>query len=192
MIKCCQLRGHGKRMEKQLRSEQVYSGKLLHLFRDDVLLENGGESVREIVKHPGGVCIAALEDNGDLWFVRQYRYAVGEEVLELPAGKLEPGEDPDPAAVRELKEETGCTADRIVKLAAAYPSPGYTSEVLHLYLATGLHHGEQHLDEDEDLRAFRIPLEDAWRMVRDGEIRDSKTQTLILMVREIVREGRKQ
>lgn len=177
-------------MEKQLTTDKVYSGKLLNIYRDTVLLENGNTSVREIAKHPGGVCVAALEDDGSLWFVRQYRYAVGEDVLELPAGKLEPGEDPDDAIVRELKEETGCTADSIIKVSASFPSPGYTSEVLHLYIARGLHHGDQHLDEDEDLDAFRIPLADAVKMVMNGEIRDSKTQTLILMAEKILKTER--
>ena len=122
--------------------------------------------------------------------MRQYRYAVGEDVLELPAGKLEPGEDPDDAIVRELKEETGCTADSIIKVSASFPSPGYTSEVLHLYIARGLHHGDQHLDEDEDLDAFRIPLADAVKMVMNGEIRDSKTQTLILMAEKLLKTER--
>ncbi|MBR3001877.1 MAG: NUDIX hydrolase [Oscillospiraceae bacterium] len=177
-------------MEKQLTTDKVYSGKLLNIYRDTVLLENGNTSVREIAKHPGGVCVAALEDDGSLWFVRQYRYAVGDDVLELPAGKLEPGEDPDDAIVRELKEETGCTADSIIKVSASFPSPGYTSEVLHLYIARGLHHGDQHLDEDEDLDAFRIPLADAVKMVMNGEIRDSKTQTLILMAEKILNTER--
>lgn len=177
-------------MEKQLTTDKVYSGKLLNIYRDTVLLENGNTSVREIAKHPGGVCVATLEDDGSLWFVRQYRYAVGEDVLELPAGKLEPGEDPDDAIVRELKEETGCTADSIIKVSASFPSPGYTSEVLHLYIARGLHHGDQHLDEDEDLDAFRIPLADAVKMVMNGEIRDSKTQTLILMAEKLLKTER--
>lgn len=177
-------------MEKQLTTDKVYSGKLLKIYRDTVLLENGNTSVREIAKHPGGVCVAALEDDGSLWFVRQYRYAVGEDVLELPAGKLESGEDPDDAIVRELKEETGCTADSIIKVSASFPSPGYTSEVLHLYIARGLHHGDQHLDEDEDLDAFRIPLADAVKMVMNGEIRDSKTQTLILMAEKLLKTER--
>lgn len=177
-------------MEKQLTTDKVYSGKLLNIYRDTVLLENGNTSVREIAKHPGGVCVAALEDDGSLWFVRQYRYAVGEDVLELPAGKLEPGEDPDDAIVRELREETGCTADSIIKVSASFPSPGYTSEVLHLYIARGLHHGDQHLDEDEDLDAFRIPLADAVKMVMNGEIRDSKTQTLILMAEKLLKTER--
>ena len=177
-------------MEKQLTTDNVYSGKLLNINRDTVLLENGNTSVREIAKHPGGVCVAALEDDGSLWFVRQYRYAVGEDVLELPAGKLEPGEDPDDAIVRELKEETGCTADSIIKVSASFPSPGYTSEVLHLYIARGLHHGDRHLDEDEDLDAFRIPLADAVKMVMNGEIRDSKTQTLILMAEKLLKTER--
>jgi len=177
-------------VEKQLTTDKVYSGKLLNIYRDTVLLENGNTSVREIAKHPGGVCVAALEDDGSLWFVRQYRYAVGEDVLELPAGKLEPGEDPDDAIVRELREETGCTADSIIKVSASFPSPGYTSEVLHLYIARGLHHGDQHLDEDEDLDAFRIPLADAVKMVMNGEIRDSKTQTLILMAEKLLKTER--
>ena len=177
-------------MEKQLTTDKVYSGKLLNIYRDTVLLENGNTSVREIAKHPGGVCVAALEDDGSLWFVRQYRYAVGEDVLEHPAGKLEPGEDPEDAIVRELKEETGCTADSIIKVSASFPSPGYTSEVLHLYVARGLHHGDQHLDEDEDLDAFRIPLADAVKMVMNGEIRDSKTQTLILMAEKLLKTER--
>ena len=176
-------------LEKQISSELIYSGKLLNIYRDSVSLENGRTSVREIAKHPGGVCVAALEDNGDMWFVKQFRYAVGEDVIELPAGKLEPGEDPDEAVVRELKEETGCTADHIEKLAAAFPSPGYTSEILHLYFAHGLHHGEQHLDIDEDLDAFRIPLDKAVDMVMSGQICDSKTQTLILMVNNVVKKG---
>ena len=176
-------------LEKQVTSELIYSGKLLHIYRDSVLLENGRTSVREIAKHPGGVCVAAIEDNGDMWFVKQYRYAVGEEVLELPAGKLEPGENPDLAVVRELREETGCTAEHIRKMAEAYPSPGYTSEVLHLYVAHGLHHGEQDLDEDEDLSAFKIPVKEAVEMVMSGRICDSKTQTLILMVNNLINKG---
>ncbi|MBQ8995784.1 MAG: NUDIX hydrolase [Oscillospiraceae bacterium] len=173
-------------LERQLTSQKVYAGKLLNIYRDEVSLENGNTSIREVAKHPGGVCVAALEDDGSLWFVRQFRYAVGEEVLELPAGKLEPGEDPDLAVVRELKEETGCTADRIDKLSASFPSPGYTSEVLHRDRARGLHHGEQPVDEDEDLDAFRIPLSEAVKMAMSGEIRDSKTQTLILMVDKLL------
>ena len=176
-------------MEKQISSELIYSGKLLRIYRDGVSLENGRTSIREVAKHPGGVCVAALEDNGDLWFVKQYRYAVGADVIELPAGKLEPGEDPDLAVARELKEETGCEADSIEKLAIAYPSPGYTSEILHLYYAHGLRHGEQHLDIDEDIDAFRIPLHEAVDMGMDGRICDSKTQTLVLMVSNLVSRG---
>ena len=177
-------------MEKQLTTQMVFDGKLLKISSDRVLLENGNTSVREVAHHPGGVCVAALEENGDLWFVRQYRYAVGENVLELPAGKLEPGEDPDLAVARELSEETGCTAESIRKLTEVFPSPGYTSEVLHLYVATGLRHGSQHLDADEDLDAFRIPLQEAYDMVLQGEIKDAKTQILILRVHEMINRGK--
>ena len=177
-------------IETRKYGTRVLDGKLLKVDRDTVVLDNGREALREVVRHPGGVCIAALDGENNLWFVRQFRYAMGEDVTELPAGKLEWGEDPAEAAARELQEETGCTADRIVKLAEGYPSPGYTTEVLHLFFATGLHAGEQHLDEDERITAFPIPLDTAVSMVMRGELRDSKTQTLVLMVNELLK-GRK-
>ena len=177
-------------METRKDGTRVLDGKLLKVDRDTVVLDDGREALREVVRHPGGVCIAALDGENNLWFVRQFRYAMGEDVTELPAGKLEWGEDPAEAAARELQEETGFTADRIVKLAEGYPSPGYTTEVLHLFFATGLHAGEQHLDEDERITAFPIPLDTAVSMVMRGELRDSKTQTLVLMVNELLK-GRK-
>ena len=176
-------------MERKKDGARVLDGKLLKVDRDTVVLDDGREALREVVRHPGGVCIAALDDDNNLWFVRQFRYAMGKDVTELPAGKLEWGEEPGLAAARELQEETGFTADRIVKLAAGYPSPGYTTEVLHLFFATGLHAGEQHLDEDEQITAFPIPLEKAVEMVMAGELCDSKTQTLVLMVNELLKRS---
>ena len=153
-------------------------------MRQDVALvgEDGREARREMVEHPGGVCIAALTDRKELLFVRQYRYPYGEVVLELPAGKLEYGEDPLLAGKRELQEETGATAREYTDLGKLYPSPGYCGEVIHMYMATGLSYGEASPDEDEFLELERIPLERAAQMVLDNEIRDAKTQAAVLKV----------
>lgn len=173
--------------EKTIKNNILFEGKVLTLCHDDVLLPNGKEGKREIVKHRGGVCIAPLTEKNELIFVKQFRYAYGEVVLELPAGKLEKGEDPFESGVRELKEETGCTADKYTFLGKLYPSPGYTSEIISIYLAEGLHSGEQSLDEDEFLRVEKIPLAKAYEMVMNNEIYDSKTQTAVLKIYNIVR-----
>ena len=174
-------------MERTVNSTRVLDGKLLKVDRDTVELDGGKRALREVVRHPGGVCVAALDKEGNLWFVRQFRYAMGREVVELPAGKLEPGEQPDPAALRELREETGFCAKRLIKLSECYPSPGYTNEVLHLYLALDLTAGEQQLDEDEQITAFAIPLRRAAEMVLSGDLPDGKTQALVLMAQEYCR-----
>lgn len=167
--------------EKTLSSELIYDGKVVKLRRDEIELPDGKHSVREVVGHPGGACAAAIDQNGDLLMVEQYRYAMGETVLEIPAGKLEYGEDPADAVVRELREETGCTADNIELLAVNYPTPGYCAEKLYIYLATGLHKGEQHLDEDENLNLRTVPLREAVAMVERGELKDAKTVCAILL-----------
>lgn len=167
-------------LEKTVESQQVYDGKLLHIYRDVVEIENGHHTIREVAKHPGGVCVAAVDEQENVWFVRQFRYAVGEDVLELPAGKLELGENPDEAVRRELSEETGCEARVWEKVGVCYPSPGYTSEVLHLYIASDLTNGSQHLDPDEDLKAFQLPLSQALQELKGGKIVDAKTQILLL------------
>ena len=174
--------------EKTINSNIIFEGKVLTLCHDDVLLPNGKEGKREIVRHRGGVCVAPLTENNELIFVRQYRYAYAETVLELPAGKLEKGEEPFESGVRELREETGFTADKYTFLGKLYPSPGYTNEIISIYLAEGLHAGEQKLDEDEFLGTERIPLEKAVEMVMNNEIFDSKTQTAILKIANIVRD----
>lgn len=128
--------------ERQLSRETIYEGKILHIYRDDVLLPNGRTSVREVADHPGGVAIVALDENDNVLTVKQYRYVFSRVLEEIPAGKLERGEDPDEAALRELREETGATPKRMTNLGKLLVSPGCYSEVLHLYLAEGLSFGE--------------------------------------------------
>ena len=166
--------------EKTLNREDVYRGKIIDVHRDRVRLSNGDESIREIVEHSGGVTIVPVDEQGNVYCVRQFRYAYGEHLLETPAGKLEPGEAPLECAVRELGEETGFTADEYVYFGELYPSPGYCKESLHIYLATGLHPGKMHLDQDEFLDVEKYPLDTLLKMVMDGEIRDAKTVVAIL------------
>lgn len=166
--------------EKPVKQDYIYKGKIVNLRVDDALLPNGTTAKREIVEHPGGVCVAALTDNNELMFVEQFRYPYFEVVLELPAGKLEYGEDPFEAGKRELREETGATASEYEDLGKLYPTPGYCGEIIHMYLAKNLSFGEQDLDSDEFLEVKKIPLEKAFRMVMNNEIRDSKTQVGIV------------
>lgn len=177
-------------IEKTVSQDYRFRGKIINLRVDKAELPNGRLATREVVEHPGGVCIAALTDQDELLFVRQFRYPYGEVLLELPAGKLERGEDPLEAGKRELREETGASAERYVSLGKLYPSPGYCGEIIHLYLAAGLQFGEMHPDEDEFLEAERIPLDEAVRRVLANEIPDAKTQTAVLKVAALRQQGR--
>ena len=166
--------------EKRLSSEEIFDGVAIHLFRDEILLPNGNKGVREVVRHPGAVCVLPLTEDGEIIFVNQFRYALNKVTLEVPAGKLEKGEDPTEAALRELSEETGIEAKKIVPMGALYTTPALMDEIIYMYIATDLSQGEQHLDEDEFVNAIKIPLDKAVEMVMNGEIRDAKTQTMIL------------
>ncbi len=166
--------------EKGIVSELIYDGKLLHVYRDRVILPNGSETTREYLKHPGAVCVVPVTKEGNVVMVRQFRYPFHEVMLELPAGKLDPGETPLCAAKRELGEETGVKASRIVEIGSFLPSVAYTDEIIYLYLATGLDYSSQHLDDDEFLDVETYPLEELVQMVMDGNIRDGKTQTALL------------
>lgn len=161
--------------EKQLSQELLFEGRVITVTRDTVLLENGRQSTREVVRHNGGACVAALTGDRQLYFVRQFRYAYGRELLELPAGKLEKGEDPRPAALRELEEEVGVTAAELVELGPFLPTCGYCNEVIHLYAARGLTRTAQRLDEDEFVTVLTLPFEEAWQMAQQGRINDGKT-----------------
>lgn len=170
--------------EKQLNSNYLFKGRIINLRQDTALLPNGNTATREVVEHPGGVCIAALTDNDELLFVRQWRYPYGEETLEIPAGKRDrQDEDPLECGKRELQEETGAVAQNYIDLQPLYPTPGYINEVIYCYLATGLSFGEQNPDEDEFLDVLRIPLQQAVEMVLSGEIKDAKTQIAVLKVK---------
>ena len=177
--------------EKQLNSEYKFKGRVINLRQDMALLPNGNTATREVVEHPGGVCVAALTDNDELLFVRQWRYPYMEETLEIPARKRDSaGEEPLECGKRELREETGATAQNYINLFPLYPTPGYLNEVIHCYLATGLTFGEQDTDEDEFLDVLRIPLEQAVNMVLSGEIKDAKTQIAILKVKVLRDTGK--
>ena len=176
--------------EKTLKEVYVFHGRIINVRSDRVLLPNGHESGREVVEHNGGVCVAPLTENEELIFVRQFRYPYKEVLLELPAGKLEKGEDPFEAGKRELLEETGAKAGRYQELGRLYPSPGYCAEIIYLYMAEELSFYEQNPDEDEFLEVEKIPLAQALEMVMRGEIPDSKTQVLILKTAELLRRRR--
>ena len=167
--------------EKQTSSELLFDGKVVHLYRDTVELPDGSSSVREYVKHIGAVCVIPLTDDGDVLLERQYRYAVGQVLTEIPAGKLDaPDEDFAEAALRELREETGAVPRELIDLGDYYGSPAIMGERIRMFLARGLTFRETELDEGEFLEVFRLPLADAVRAVMNGEIPDGKTQCAIL------------
>ena len=161
--------------EKTLEKEYLFRGRVVTLHKDRVLTPEGKETTREVCEHGGGVCILALTEEGEVLLVRQYRYAAGKELLELPAGKLEAGEDPRECGIRELREETGARAESFEHLASFYSTPGFCSEIIHIYVAEGLTFGSQHLDPNEFLEVLRVPLERAKEMALSGEIEDGKT-----------------
>ena len=175
--------------EKTVEKNYIYEGRIINVRRDKAELPDGKPCTREVVEHNGGVCVAPLTNEMELIFVRQFRYPYMEVVLELPAGKLEKGEDPFEAGKRELEEETGNVGGKFYDLGKFYPTPGYCGEIIYLYAASELKATQMNLDEDEYLEVEKIPLEKAVDMVLAGEIPDGKTQTLIMRVAEMVRRG---
>lgn len=172
--------------EKQLSSEYVFKGKIINVRVDDALLPNKKTSKREVVEHNGGICVVPLTENNEVLMVEQFRYPYSEVVLEIPAGKRDGNEAPLDGGIRELKEETGATAENFTFLGELYPSPGYCGEIIYMYLATGLSYGETDPDEDEFLDIKKIPLEKAVEMIMSGEIKDAKTQAAILKVERML------
>ena len=166
--------------ETTLSSEKIFDGRILHIRRDMVRLPDGGEAFREVVDHPGGVCVLALDEQGRALLVSQFRYPYEKVLWEVPAGKLEVGEDPAQAAIRELKEETGAVAGEFSSLGELYPSPGSCGEIIRMYFARELTFGETHLDEDEFLNVERVPFDQLVERVLSGEIKDAKTIAAVL------------
>lgn len=173
--------------ETCLESREIYRGRVLRLRVDTVSLPNGHTSLREVVEHPGGVAILALDDEGRVPLVTQYRYAFSRTLLELPAGKREPGEEPLLTAQRELREEVGATAREWTPLGQLIPSPGCYDEVLHLFLARDLTFGRQQPDEDEFLSVQRVPFDQLLQRCLDGSIQDGKTVSAVLKAKLLLK-----
>ena len=166
--------------EKTIESNLAYKGGILEVYKDTVMLENGKTAGRDVIKHSGGVCVVAVNENKEVYFVKQFRYPHKKVLLEIPAGKKEWGENPLECGMRELREEAGFTADEFISLGCLYPTPAYDTEVIYMYLAKGLHKAEQDLDDDEFLDVLTIPLDEAVKMVMNNEIEDAKTQLALL------------
>ena len=174
-------------MEELVKREYLYRGRILNLRRDTVRVSNGAEAQREIIEHPGAVVIVALDAADNVLLVQQYRHAVGHELLELPAGTLEKTELPAHAALRELKEETGYTAQQWELLARFFSSPGILTEEMYVYLARGLTEGASAPDSDEELHVEKIPLHAAVAQATRGEIVDAKTIVGLLLTAQKLR-----
>lgn len=177
--------------EKTVRSEIVYKGKVLNLRRDEVITVSGTTSIREIVEHNGGVGLVAVDNDGQVIMVRQFRKAMERDMLEIPAGKLEAGEDPMEAALRELSEETGYCAGDIRFLTRYYPSVGYCQEALSLYLCTDLTQGTANPDDDEAIEIVKYPMEQLLDMIAQGKIEDGKTIAGITVANLIISKREK-
>lgn len=166
--------------EKTLSSKEIYSGKIIKVKVDEVAMPDNRTAKREIVMHPGGVGVVAVTDDDCIVMVKQYRKAIDKAIYEIPAGKLDAGEEHRMCGIRELEEETGLKAESFEYLGFMYPSPGFTDEVTHLYLATGLYRGEANPDEDEYLDIEKIPIGMVVESIMNNEINDAKTVVGIL------------
>lgn len=171
--------------EKTIHSNQIFEGKVISLKVDDVILPNGKEGKREIINHPGAVAIIAITDEGKIALVEQYRKALERSIIEIPAGKLEPGEEPAVTARRELEEETGYGCHKLTYLQSFSTSPGFADEIIHLFVAENLYKIEEkaELDEDEFVELLEVTIEEAEEMVKDQRIYDAKTAFAVLWMR---------
>lgn len=165
--------------ETATKKTEIYKGKVVELSLFDVDCPNGNKSKREIIHHNGGVCILATL-NDKIVMERQYRFAYDETIYELPAGKLEKGELPYDAALRELEEETGLKAESLTEYGKMYPSPGYTDEIIYLYKANNVKKTQRHLDEDEEIDLIYLSVDEIKKMIKDNVIKDAKTVMLLL------------
>ena len=168
-------------------SEEIFNGVILHVQRDTVRLPNGNETVREVIRHIGAVCVIPVLDNGDVVVERQYRYPLDRVILEIPAGKLDASNENRLSAIqRELREETGYTADEWTEIGDFHPAPAYSDEFITMYMARKLRKGDRQLDEDEFLDVYTVPLKDLVEDVMAGRISDAKTQVCILKAARIL------
>ncbi len=175
--------------ETELASETVFKGRLMHVKCDRVRLPNGKESTREYIVHPGAVVVIPVFDNGDLLLERQHRYPLRRDFIELPAGKIDPGEDDLTCAKRELEEETGCTAAEWREVTTIYPCIGYSDERLAFYLARGLREGNHGRDHDEFLEILRVPFGEAMDWLRSGKICETKTVIGLFWLEKMLQQG---
>lgn len=170
-----QFLGKQKFIEKCIRSKKVFSGVLLNVFSDEVVLPNGRNSIREYIKHPGAAIVIPYVGNRKIVLIRQFRYPVGKVMIELPAGKLDPGEDTETTIRREIVEETGLEAGNLVKLSTIHTCVGYSSEFIDLFWASDLIQQSSNLDPDENIETFQASVEESVGMIYTGKITDAKT-----------------
>lgn len=176
-----------KLTEKKLNSETIYEGAIFDVQRQQVTLPNGKETIREIVVNPNAAAVVAIDDENNVIMVKQFRAAKGKIMLEIPAGKFDEGEDAFVCAKRELKEETGYTAGNVKFLFAPMVSPGFSTEHIHIFMATDLQIGDTNLDEDEFVEIYKIPITDVVDMIMNGEIEDGKTVSGVLAAARILK-----
>lgn len=172
-----------------IQSQTMYQGRAFNVRQDEVRLPGGGTAQLDIVEHSGAITILPLDDQGNIWFVRQYRHAAGIILLELPAGTLEPGEPPLEAAQREIREEIGMAADKLTLLGEFYLAPGYSTEYMYVYLATGLHPSPLQQDEDEYLSVEKIPAHRLHQLVAEGALCDAKSLVSLYLGRNHLPPG---
>lgn len=170
-------------VEKKKSSKQVYDGKLLKVFYDEVILPNQRSSTREWIKHPGACAVVPVFEDGTIMLMKQFRYPSRKIFIEVPAGKIDSGEDPSVTAKRELLEESGVRCENLVHVGHFYPAIGYADEIIHSYVAWGLTIEDQNTDQDEFLKPYRIPYQKAIQMIGSGEITDAKTITTLIQVK---------
>lgn len=169
-----------KLVEQTLSSQEVFNGRLLHVFLDEARLPDGTTSTREWIRHPGASAVLPVFENGDVMLVRQFRYPMSQIFYEVPAGKIDPDENADTTAERELKEEAGLGCKHFEYIGHFYPGIGYSDEIIHLYTAWDITTAEQQVDDDEFLIKERVPFREAVEMVHSGEISDGKTMVTLL------------
>ena len=180
-------REDGRTTEGRIGSRRLYTGRIINVDMDEVRFPNGSTGELEMVRHPGAAAVVPFlsdpyGDDPQILLLRQYRYAAEDYLYEIPAGRLDPGENPIDCARRELKEETGCTAERVEPLLTFYTTPGFTDEKIHLFMASGLAHGQTGKESDEFIEVQTFPLSEALSMVGSGQVRDGKTALGLLYV----------